>query len=1200
MNTLFSAVRVVARCRLFAALAGLFVAPAVWATIPLYYNDGPVIYTIPGTPPPPQIDARAFFNDGGGTFTINYATYHPGTPFYEMMNTLFYTNTGTMIVNGPITTNGLDILNLDALSFGCGFKFDQQTSSQNLWSGTFYNSGNVRCVSSVDGNDIFSLGLLVGTELYSLQSFGECLIAATNIINPGVIDVSEDGLIQMAGNMVDLTGGQLIEDAPMTLSGLQGGVSLNSVGAVGVNTNLAWDPGISLGATFAESSLIPIPPYILDLTGSTAYYKATTPVGSTNYTLYRYVFLLDQSSNATASVFIDDPDTVNLGFEPGAAHIQWAGNYTDDATGASVGSYLYLTDDYLFGANTTNDLVLNGLPENFSFLSSPVQLLINPTPSGFIPLPDISISNNYAAFNATLTASTASTNVSAANPHGTITNLPGQVWITASNELNLAFTTISGANYLNLNCTNQFDGSPGAYIAMPYSDISLGVTNGFLTISNVLTAQIPEWSGTVQAFSTVFTTVDSTGYTNEYRVLIVYSALQPTGTPWIKSLFLHGTNSLVISDHLNVYGSFYSDAQSMTLNTNQLGVGATSLDGELFWDNNTPFNAYTGVGLQQMPNLLWVTNNGLLSFAGGANFGSSTTPHDEVTPPVPATFATGTLLRVGTNAVYKDQVTIGTNIYTFVKALTNTIANQVLWASSGDASLSNLVAAINASVGSGSKYSTATRANPSVAAGPVASHKFTVTARTAGLLGNMIATGFTPATSSSNLTWLNFNFLTNGANYIPGVTNYSAFVNHSLVNDQGSVIWTSYFENDGNIQNGAGSFLLETGVGILTNGSITANGDVILVATNVPQMGFNGLTISNLFIQAGHKLTILTPNLSGDSVTNNNIFTIGMLDGGGSADSGFNIPIKPPTGDLLGTTVTNTAPYSRTIYNVWSGNDLGVSAAGYVNNLALGHLVLDVLTTNNNPAFVFNGAGVGNAMYVDLLELKDGATHGNATNNYNFPWLKINTNMVVYYARAVENIGGSLFDVSQAVDQQSQLGANSGGRLRWVNSYAGYNSSTNYYYTNSMGVIYTNTVNISLAQSSTIDSDSDGSPNKTDPTPFFVPPQVNLMVVPTNVPPMSVRVQWTTIPNATNVIYYTTNLAMPWRPFTNFQYWYYGNNVAVPNPALNYFRSPQVYIANASLPDNSQETNVWIVDVMTNPPPYFKVQVQPDVNFIIP
>ncbi len=93
--------------------------------------------------------------------------------------------------------------------------------------------------------------------------------------------------------------------------------------------------------------------------------------------------------------------------------------------------------------------------------------------------------------------------------------------------------------------------------------------------------------------------------------------------------------------------------------------------------------------------------------------------------------------------------------------------------------------------------------------------------------------------------------------------------------------------------------------------------------------------------------------------------------------------------------------------------------------------------------------------------------------------------------------------------------------------------------------------------------------------------------------------QWTTSPNATNFIYYTTNLlATNWLPLTNFSHWYYGNNVAVTNSAhTGYFLSPQTYLSNPSLPDNSQRTNVWIYDVITNVPHFYRVVIGPWVNF---
>ena len=98
------------------------------------------------------------------------------------------------------------------------------------------------------------------------------------------------------------------------------------------------------------------------------------------------------------------------------------------------------------------------------------------------------------------------------------------------------------------------------------------------------------------------------------------------------------------------------------------------------------------------------------------------------------------------------------------------------------------------------------------------------------------------------------------------------------------------------------------------------------------------------------------------------------------------------------------------------------------------------------------------------------------------------------------------------------------GHLRWVATYAGYYSGTNIVYPDGT----TNgPFNTALAQSSDIDSDGDGIVNGSDPTPFFVSTNFNFTVTFTNLPPLSVRVQWTTIPLATNYIYYATNCFQP-------------------------------------------------------------------------
>jgi len=186
--------------------------------------------------------------------------------------------------------------------------------------------------------------------------------------------------------------------------------------------------------------------------------------------------------------------------------------------------------------------------------------------------------------------------------------------------------------------------------------------------------------------------------------------------------------------------------------------------------------------------------------------------------------------------------------------------------------------------------------------------------------------------------------------------------------------------------------------------------------------------------------------------------------------------------------------------------------------------------------------------------------------------------MVIYYAQAV--IDG--LSIAEKMNHKN------GDHLRWVPQYAGYFSSTNIVYPDGT----TNTFNAALAQSQDIDSNGNGIPNGSDPTPFFVSSQVNFTLTLTNRPPWSVRLQWATIPLATNYICYQTNLLSPtWLPLTNFNNYYYGANVAGTKsaPTNNFFVSPQPYPSYA--------TNVWVFDVVTNVPRYYRVMVQPWLTY---
>ncbi len=224
----------------------------------------------------------------------------------------------------------------------------------------------------------------------------------------------------------------------------------------------------------------------------------------------------------------------------------------------------------------------------------------------------------------------------------------------------------------------------GAAIQTPYSDINVGVTNGFLSLTNLITPQVPIWAGEVQAWSTrwlapvttAIIVVDTNGVattnlittTNDYRVLIVGSILSPTTRAQVQDLILHGTNSMVVSDTYNIMRTFTADTENLTLTTNGPGVGATSLDGEvnfispyIYWQSS-------------LPNLRNLTNYGAIRMQNLANFGNPLTYN--TTASMPGATATGTLSRLGLNVATNDSVTLGTNKYVFVGQLTNTLPNQ--------------------------------------------------------------------------------------------------------------------------------------------------------------------------------------------------------------------------------------------------------------------------------------------------------------------------------------------------------------------------------------------------------------------------------------------------------------------------------------------------------------------------------------------
>ena len=1088
----------------------------------LVINTNSQSYFDPGPPAIPTIDATAFDNES--VFSATYNVFINNNVIYcePWWGTLFYTNNGEMMVNAPFTGTGT----LDSLTTGVGFKFDLQQNNSNVtnsMAGTFYNAGQIDCDSVLDGNNE-SGGVL---EPFTI---GECVVSATNIIIPGNIEVGLNGLLNLTGQYVDLSHGVMTMEQGLSASNNVNGAILSE--GEGFDTNGDWSPGQDLTPTTAVSSF----PDFLFLTNSTPYFAVEG--GPCNFN-YRCACVQNENSNVSYSVYIAPAAFNNEG-----ALIQWAGTYIDPASGNNVTNYLYLYHFY-FSPTVTNfgPIVEFGAPpteldqlfyefgtpffRNFVWSQSAPIAGLGPanTPNFPSVFTDNTLTNIYEYFNADMVATTVGTNVSGTNPYGALTNMPNLVNITGSQELNLALTQITGENYISLVATNQFDGSPGALINSPFYDINLGVTNGMMTVSNLVAQNVPFWGGFLQEWSTSWTNTDANGNNNDIRVLLVNSDLTPTIFPQVLNLTLNATNSLVISDILNVETSLYATPTSLTLTTNGVGAGANSPEGELNLENA---NSTTWSWGASFPNLLWLTNNGGIiipnfsSFIGNSNIVT-------VISNTPAVAATATLSEAGTNATINGTVTIGSTIYTFTNtAITSkTPAYAVEIGKTFDATMTNLIAAINASAGAAKVYGTngSYFSNGIVSAGSLINHQFTVAALQPGPGANV-----TPVSATTtNLVW-NGSTLSGGTNAILASTNitpsavaYGAFISTGTFMDQGSTIWANNFLGTGVFSNGVGSFTLTASTATLTNCSLTAGGAISITA--------NTLLASNIVLQAGRSLTLdVTDWLSDGGVTNGNMWSVNSTNSTGFNAQGLILPILPTNNspglnNLLGTTINLQAPApAKEVFSTWAGQNYGATPLGYTtNNVAIGQLILNA--AGRGSSFYFSGtstsAGVTNAIYVDRLILEDFAA---LTNNFGLnkiAAININTNMVIYYADALS----SGQDVSYLIN-----GFNTN-RLVWVPSYTGFFSSTNLVYPDGT----TNAVNNGLIQDPNLDSNGNGIPNYEDPDPFFATSEVNFKFAITNISGAIGRLTWDSIPSATNTVYYTTNM-MPstWTVVTNF------------------------------------------------------------------
>lgn len=999
-----------------AAIGTVFMAalmPAVWGTpSPLYQNTGDV-----EAPPQiaPTVDATSFVNTG--LFNISNSVIVgvlqgdgviQNVDYYETSDTVNYTNNNEMGSNTGFL--------FDYFAQGAG------GNGTNKMAANFVNNGAIfagTVTNTQTTNNFFQILGAVEADFTTIAFFvvpSQIKVLATNLVNPGLLEVGVAGRLSLQGNTVDLTRGiervESLNDVPGTVftngfGGLFGffGVPLfmNNSGMFdqfwNVDGDLTGNPNLTL----------PNPSSPLEFVQDVDQGAITTTIQAPNASASVFFTQLAPSNFLTQVVFLSNTNpaiSTAVKFENrffgSVPTIQWSSLVTN-VFGTVLTNTLYLQDT--LAVDGFSFLFQNG---SFGVPPAAIQATFKPSNLTFskgAPADGVNFTN-MANANETFQPSTLGPfgfGVSSVYdvklspidyklmpglPGVTLTNVPGRIEVTANKVLNLTRARIDGANYMSLTATNHYVGSPKAQISVPFVDLNLASTNGTLSISNLLAPVIPVMTGNVGCWSAEWTSIDPfTKFTNNYHVLIASSALTASTSTTIQNAVLStGTNAIgniYISDVMNIISNAQFTTRCLTITTNPAGsptaAGALNLKSQnILWSGTLPI-------LQSLTNYGGISTMNSAYFAGARQPPFYNTTFDEA---------------------------------------------------------------------------------------------------------------------------------------------YQTFVNHGTISTAGSFFWANYFENSGSgtVTNGASvSTNLASIVTSTGNITVQATGKAVLsnAVMNAPglfqgvSISCNDLVVTNHNILAGAALTLQVNN------------SINAMAGGATATNywqaggGFNLNAPAPaSGDLLATTVTNiTGNISGDVMNTWAAADRGCTTAGFVNDVAVGHLILDATTPNG--VFSFVGATGGNAIYVDLLELRDYAT--NRDGNGDFPALDIDPSIKIYYADA--QVAGGL-DISEKANGQN------GGQLCWVSNYnAGIFSSTNITYPDG----HTYSFNRALATSPDIDSDGDGIPNLYDSTPFLEPSTVVMSVKMTNNPPKSVLVSWMSPALATNTLYFRTNLTGgSWSVLTNF------------------------------------------------------------------
>jgi hypothetical protein len=309
----------------------------------------------------------------------------------------------------------------------------------------------------------------------------------------------------------------------------------------------------------------------------------------------------------------------------------------------------------------------------------------------------------------------------------------------------------------------------------------------------------------------------------------------------------------------------------------------------------------------------------------------------------------------------------------------------------------------------------------------------------------------------NNLTNAGGIFTAAGGTFGSDARPISNFVNQGFVSASTLQIDASDFSNSGSVSSFVGDLVVQANHLKVELGTFAAAANLSFVAddfkatSSTLSAGYESLNRNsgntNYFL--GSLILDVSTRLTDGGTSSSNVWTV---------YDGVQLVRKPSEGDLLGTTIISKGARFADVNHVWAGEDRGATAEGFVNNAALGRLVLagrlfslySFRSASTNPA----------ALYVDSLEFADSSVDDVVGS------LSIDPNFTLYFGTS--NVDPTLLD--GLFD----------GRVRWVQDAAGALSGTSVALANGRMI----RVNRHLLNSSTIDSDLDGVPNAEDSNPF--------------------------------------------------------------------------------------------------------------------